>query len=116
MEKRKRKKREDRWEQNNLLVDEVCPKLKTSTYGMVLMTCFRHGRGLGYFRVSVRRIAKAAVTSERHVHRILRDFENCGLIEKVKNAQGTIPKTYRIRFEYQDGELAIPFTITSKDQ
>lgn len=106
--KTKRRKPEDRWAQNNYLVDEVCPHLKTATYGMILMTCFRHGRGLGYFRASVRRIAKSAVSSPRHVHRVLREFEQIGLIEVVKGPVGVIPKTYRIRFVYQDGALSIP--------
>ena len=112
--KQKPKKRYDRWEQNNYLVDEVCPRLKSATSGLVLMACFRHGRGLGYFRVSVPRIAKSSVTSPRHVQRILKEFESMGLIDVVAGPRGTIPKTYRIRFVYQGEILNIPYTFNSE--
>lgn len=110
----KKKDKDDRWPQNNYLVDVICPQLKSATYGLVLMTCFRHGRGLGYFRVSSTRIAKSACTSKRWVQRILDDFEAYGLIELKEPRRGVIPPTFRIRFSYVDSLLFIDCKIPKR--
>lgn len=99
----KKQRSDKRWEQNNYLVDVICPQLKSPTYIAVLWVCFRHGRGFGYFKISVGRIAKAARTSNRNVQRILRDFERYRLIELVDESTGTSPRTYRIRFKAETG-------------
>lgn len=109
--KQKQKLSDQRWEQNNYLIDAICPQFKSATYGLVLMTCFRHGRGAGFFRASTKRIAKSAVTSERHVRRILDEFERFQVIELIDEHKGPIPRTYRIRFERINGQLMVNCNI-----
>ena len=110
------RKRVDRWEQFNYLVDVVCPQFKSATYSMVLLACFRHGRGLGYFRVSTSRIAKSALTSKRWGQRVLDDFEEYGLIELIEPEKGTIPRTYRIRFFYDENAIRIDCKIPPRGE
>lgn len=113
-----KRKSDSRWEQYNYLVDEICPRFKAPSYGMILLACFRHARDygsrMGYFRVSLRRIAKSAGMSERHVRRIMRELEEWGVIEMKKEAVGTLPRIFRIRFERDDGQLTVPCTIAAK--
>lgn len=116
MTKSTKRNSDERWKQNNYLVDKISPQLKSSGYIAVLWACFRHGRGLGFFRVSTKRIAQSSLMGERYVRRILDDFEACGLIEVVKERQGTIPRTYRIRFEYDKDELVIKCNFPARSK
>jgi len=106
-----KRKSYDRWDQHNYLVDAINPILKNATQIAVLWSCFRNGRGLGYFRVSTPRIAKCSRTSTRNVQRIIDKFEGWGLIELVAPQRGTTPKTYRIRFTYAGEQIFIPHSI-----
>ena len=108
---KEKRQSELRWEQNNYLIDAICPQFKCATYGLVLMTCFRHGRGTGFFRASTKRIAKSTVTSARHVRRILDEFQQFKVIELIEEHKGPIPRTYRICFEHLEGQLIIRCNI-----
>lgn len=110
----KRKKSDQRWHQFNYLMDEVIPRLKNNTAAVVLLTCFRYGRGPGIFRSSVRTLAKASRTSISRVREHLDRFVRDGLLELLEERKGTIPRTYRIRFIERDDRVWIEHRLTDK--
>ena len=93
-----KRKSHNRWEQFNRIVDDIACKLPTASHVAVLMVCFRHGRGAGFFRVSTGRIAESVKLKERRVKYILDELETAGIITLIKEHQGPIPRTYRIIF------------------
>jgi hypothetical protein len=100
-----KKKSARRFEQLNAIVDDIAPKLPSVSHVAVLLCCFRHGRGLGFFRVSTQRIAKATNLQRRRVQYILDDLERLGAVVLVSEHQGPIPRTYRIPFTSVNGAL-----------
>jgi len=99
-----KKKSERRFEQLNMIVDDIAPTLPTPSHVAILLCCFRHGRGAGYFRVSTNRLAKSSCIGKRQVQRVIDDFEKTGIIELVTEHQGPIPRTYRITFKRFNGD------------
>lgn len=91
-----KRKSSERFEQLNLIVDEVAPKLPTPAHVAVLFCCFRHARERGHFQVSTRRIATSSKVSERHAKRIIDDLERLQVIAMEREHQGPIPRRYRI--------------------
>ncbi len=94
-----------RFEQFNLLVDEVGPQLPTPAHLAVLLVAFRHGKGNGYFRVSTDRIAESVNLKKRRVVYILRELQKLEVIQLVKEHKGRIPRVYRINFREVNGAL-----------
>ncbi len=94
-----------RFEQLNLIIDDIAPKLPTAAHVAVLVCCFRHGRGLGFFRVSTQRIAKSTKLQRRRVQYIMDDLERQGVVVLVAEHKGPIPRTYRIPFAMVNGAL-----------
>lgn len=85
-----------RFQQLNKLVDKIGPKLETASQFAVLMVCYRHAKGRGFFQVSCSRIAKATKLSVRQVRRIIEQLKKRGVIEQISEHQGPIPPEYRI--------------------
>ncbi len=104
MDKPKRKS-EKRFEQFNLLIDEVGPKLPTPAHLAVLLVAFRHGKGNGYFRISTGRIAESVTLKKRRVVDIIDDLERLQVIQFVQPHKGPLPAVYRINFREVNGEL-----------
>jgi hypothetical protein len=92
-----------RFEQLNQIVDEIAQKLGSSAMIAILLTCFRHAMPNGCFRVSVERIAKSSGMKKRQGQRWMDELESLGVIELLKEKQGSIPRIYRINFSYRHG-------------
>lgn len=92
-----KRKSQKRFEQLNEIVDVIAPTLPTASHVAVLLCCFRHGRGAGYFRASTARIAKSTALKRRRVQYILDELEAMNVIVLKAEHQGPIPRTYQIR-------------------
>lgn len=100
-----KRKANSRFRQLNVIVDEIAPQLPTPGHVAVLLCCFRHGRGMGFFKVSTERLAKSTTLKRRRVQYILDDLERMGAVVLVSEHKGPIPRTYQIPFKSIDGAL-----------
>lgn len=94
-----------RFEQLNEIIDEIAPKLPGPSHVAVLLCCFRHGRGAGYFRVSTARLARSTTLQHRRVRYVMDELERMGVIEMITEHKGPIPRTYRIKLKGANGAL-----------
>lgn len=104
MDKPKRKSAK-RFEQLNVIVDEVAPQLPTPTHLAVLLCCFRHGKGVGYFRASTDRLARTVGLKKRRIQDILDELQQMKVIDLVQEHKGPLPRVYRIGFYEANGAL-----------
>lgn len=104
MDKPKRKSTR-RFEQFNVLVDQVGPLLPTPTHLAVLLVAFRHGKGNGYFRVSTERIAQSVGLKKRRVAKVIDDLQRLQVLQQVQEHQGRWAAVYRINFTEVNGAL-----------
>ncbi len=98
-------KSQRRFEQLNIIVDKIAPTLRTPTHVAVLLVCFRHGRGRGYFRASTSRVAASVGIKKRQAVNIFDALEKAGVIELVEEHKGPVPRTYKITFRDANGAL-----------
>lgn len=89
-----KRKSQKRFEQVNDLVDRIAPTLPAATHVAVVLVAWRHATN-GRFRLSASQVAKSVSGSLRNVRRVLDELEEGGVIVKVSDEQGTIPRTYR---------------------
>lgn len=108
-----KRKSAKRFEQMNVLVDQVAPKLPTPAHTAVMLCCFRHGNPGGYFRASTERLAKSVGLKKRRIQDILDELEGMGVIRIVKEHQGPIPRVYRFGFLLVNGALQCTVKPTS---
>lgn len=97
MLRRQRKPKEKasmRFQQVNLLCDEVLRNLPNATSGLVLLVCWRHADEGGVFCLAVSRIAASTGKSERQIQRTMSELQKVGAIKQVKPAIGTRAPTY----------------------
>jgi len=99
-----KRKSERRFAQLNQIVDEIAPTLPTASHVAVLLACYRHGRGAGFFRVSTARVAKSVRLSKRQTQRVLDDLERADVVTLVTEHSGPIPRTYKISFRAFNGD------------
>ena len=92
----KKRKSVQRFEQVNLLCDQVIRNLPTPTHGLVLLIGWRHADEKRVFRKSSTELAKFVGVTRRHMQKILDDLIAIGALRIVKERQGTIPTSYQI--------------------
>jgi DNA-binding MarR family transcriptional regulator len=92
-----KRKSSRRFEQLNLIVDEIALTLGSPAHVAVLLCCFRHAGTGGRFAVSTARIAASCRLSKRQAVRIVDQLERAGVIEMISDHQGPIAKRYRDR-------------------
>jgi hypothetical protein len=91
-----KRKSAKRFEQVNLLCDQVVRNLDTPLHALVLLIGWRHANERCVFRKSANELAKFAGVSKRHMQNVLDDLIKAGAIKVVKERQGTIPTSYLI--------------------
>ncbi len=92
----KKRKSVQRFEQVNLLCDQVLRNLPTTTHGLVLLVGWRHADGSRVFRKSASELAKIVGVSKRHMQTILDDLIEIEALKIVSQCKGTIPTRYQI--------------------
>ena len=85
-----------RFEQVNMIADEIAPTLPTTTHVCVLLVAWRHAERGGCFQVSTKRLATACKITARWAKEIIDDLERLGVIAMIREHQGPIPRRYRI--------------------
>ncbi len=85
-----------RFEQLNLLVDQVLHRLPSLSHRVVLLVGWRHAKPNGEFRASSQQIADAAGISKRQAVRTIDDLVAIGALEVTGQERGSIPRTYKI--------------------
>jgi hypothetical protein len=91
-----KKKAGVRFEQLNLLVDQVLHRLPSLSHRVVLLVGWRHAKPSGEFRASSQQIADAAGISKRQAIRTIDDLVTLGALEVTAQERGSIPRSYRI--------------------
>ena len=91
-----KRKSHRRFEQVNLLADQVVQNLPTPTHGLLLLICWRHADVRCILRKSLNELATAAGISKRQAKRIVDDLVRVDALEVIRARQGTIPTVYRI--------------------
>ena len=111
----KKRKSVMRFEQVNVLCDEVLRNLPTATHGLVLLVGWRHADGKRVFRKSASELARIVGVSRRHMQTILDDLIEIGALQIVKNRQGTIPASHLITGQprRKRGDMVSPETVAS---
>jgi Fic family protein len=92
----KKRKSQQRFEQINLLCDEVLQNLPTISSRIILLIGWRHANPQGFFRKSSNELATAAGVSKRQAQRAIYELVKIGALKIVKRQQGSIPRTYQI--------------------
>jgi len=95
-ERKPKEKSRKRFQQVNMLCDEVLRNLPSATSGLVLLVCWRHADEDGCFCLSASRIAQSIGKSERQTRRTMNELKKLGAIKLVEKAIGTRPTTYAI--------------------
>jgi hypothetical protein len=85
-----------RFQQVNLLIDEVLRHMPHQTTALVLIVCWRHADRRGIFRVRASVIGESVRLSKRQVQGHLRTLRAIGAIKQTKPAGGTMPPEYQI--------------------
>lgn len=93
-----RKKTRVRFQQVNLLCDEVIRKLPTPTHALWLLVAWRHADVRRQYRKSTTEMAKQVGITKRHGHRIVADLVEIGAIKEIdrEKRSGTLPAVYQI--------------------
>lgn len=91
-----KRKSQRRFEQVNLLCDEVLQHLPTPTHALVLLIGWRHANENRVFRKSTTELAKFAGLKRRRMQAVLDQLIEAGALRIVKESQGTIPTSYQI--------------------
>lgn len=92
----KKRKSVQRFEQVNLLCDQVLRNLPTTTHGLVLLVGWRHADQNRVFRKSATELARIVGVTRRHMQTVIDDLIEIGALRIVKERQGTIPTSYSI--------------------
>ena len=92
----KKRKSVQRFEQVNLLCDEVLQCLPSLSCRVVLLLGWRHATPQRLFRKSSNELARAAGISKRQVQRALDELVEIGALRIVHQERGSIPRTYQI--------------------
>lgn len=93
-ERKHKEKSSIRFQQVNLLCDEVLCNLPNTSCGLVLLVCWRHADEYGVFCLAVSRIAQSTGKSERQIQRTMTELQKVGAIQLVKPAIGRNAPTY----------------------
>lgn len=91
-----KRKSAQRFEQVNVLCDQVIRNLPTPTHALVLLIGWRHANEKRVFRKSAKELASFAGVSKRHMQNILDELIEIGALRVVRERQGTIPTCYLI--------------------
>jgi len=89
-------KSRQRFEQLNLMVDNLVRQLPTATHGLVLIVCWRHADQCQVFELSHSRIAETLGVTRRHVVDIMADLQRLGSIKLVRKGGGVKASRYKI--------------------
>ena len=92
-EKRKSNKR---FEQVNMLCDEVIKNMPTPTHALVLLVGWRHADKRSTFQKSMTQIAESVGLQKRRVQRIVDDLISIGALKIITPQKGSIPTRYQI--------------------
>ena len=103
-----KRKSSRRFEQLNLIVDEIAPSLRSPSQVAVLFACYRHALPSGKFAICTARIAKSAKLSHRQARRVLDELEALTVIESLSDHVGPIAKQYRITGKRANGDMGDP--------
>ncbi len=103
-----KRKSQLRFEQLNLIVDEVAPSLRSPSQVAVLVVCYRHASPSGKFGICTARIAKSSKLSHRQARRVLDELEALGVIKSLSDHVGPIAKQYRITGKRANGDMGDP--------
>ncbi len=95
MDSRKGKSRK-RFQQINLLCDEVIMHLPTTTHGLLLLVGWRHADERRCFRKSTPELAESLNLTKRHCQRVIDQLIEIGALKVIVPASGTRPATYLI--------------------
>ncbi len=93
-ERKPKEKASVRFQQVNLLCDQVLRNLPNASSGLVMLVCWRHADEDGVFCLAVSRIAQSTGKSERQIQRTMNELQKVGAIKQVKPAIGTRAPTY----------------------
>lgn len=92
----KKRKSQQRFEQVNVLCDEVLRCLPSISSRLVLLLGWRHANPQRLFRKSSAELSRAAGISKRQVQRALDELVAIGALKLIKPECGSIPRTYQI--------------------
>lgn len=92
----KKRKSVQRFEQVNLLCDQVLRNLPTPTHGLVLLIGWRHANEKRIFRKSAPELARFIGVSKRHMQKIIDDLIEVGALKIASEPLGSIPTSYQI--------------------
>ncbi len=92
----KKRKSQQRFEQVNLLCDQVLQCLPSVSCRLVLLLGWRHASPQRIFRKSSNELATSAGLSKRQVQRALDQLVGIGALKIVELERGSIPRTYQI--------------------
>lgn len=93
-ERKPKDKARMRFQQVNMICDEVLRHIPNASSGLALLVCWRHADADGFFRLALSRIAESIGKSERQTQRIMTELQKVGAIKQVKPAIGTRAPTY----------------------
>jgi hypothetical protein len=93
-ERKSKEKSSMRFQQVNVLCDQVVRNLPNASSGLVLLVCWRHADEDGVFCLSVSRIAQSIGKSERQIKRTMIELQKVGAIKLIKPAIGTRAPTF----------------------
>jgi hypothetical protein len=94
-----------RFEQINMIVDEIVKQLPTPTHGLALIVCWRHANASRQFSLSHSRLAKALGVSRRSAIRTMNTLLEVGVIRRVEMGSGATSSRYEIT-----GKLVTPMS------
>jgi CRP-like cAMP-binding protein len=85
-----------RFEQINMIVDEIVKQLPTPTHGLALIVCWRHANASRQFNLSHNQLAEALRISRRSAIRTMNTLLKVGVIRRVKKGAGATSSRYEI--------------------
>jgi len=94
-----------RFEQINMILDEVVNQLPTPTHGLALVVCWRHANVKRQFSLSHNQLAGALRISRRSAIRTMNTLLEVGVIRRVKMGAGLTSSRYEIT-----GKLVTPMS------
>jgi hypothetical protein len=94
-----------RFEQINMIVDEIVKQLPTPTHGLALIVCWRHANASRQFSISHSRLAKVLGVSRRSAIRTMNTLLEVGVIRRVEMGSGATSSRYEIT-----GKLVTPMS------
>lgn len=84
-----KRRNEMRWQQGQMIFEEIAPTLPSPSYVAVLAYCWFRARNRDcIFSESSEQISQATKVSVRHVKRILGDLESAGVIVLTEASRG----------------------------